>query len=288
MEHEANLKLAERGAIVSIVAYIFLSTSKVIIGYLAHSEALQADGWNNFTDILSSIFVFVGLRLSSKPKDDNHPYGHWKIETIASLLTSILMALVGLKVLFPAILNLFHHHLEQPDGLSCLVGLASAVVMFFVYRYNRRLAQKANSMGLMAAAKDNLSDAFTSIGTAVAILASLWHMPWLDTLAAGVIGCIILKTAWDIFYQSAFSLSDGFDQKKLNEYQQFVESIPGVLGVEGLRGREYGAHIFLDVIVYMDPQMTVKESHDLTEKIESLLAEKFHIYDVEVHVEPKP
>lgn len=287
-EQVAALKTAEKGAIVSIIAYIFLSTMKIITGYIAHSQALIADGWNNFTDILSSLFVLIGLRLSRRPKDDTHQYGHWKMETIASLITSFIMFAIGFNVLIPAIMRFFHHRLEQPDPIAFVIGLISAIIMFFVYRYNKKLAQKVNSLGLMAAAKDNLSDALTSIGTSVAIIASLFHMPWLDNLTALIIGIIIIHTAWDIFAQSAFALSDGFEQAKLDEYQQFIETISGVEGVRNIRGRQYGANIFIDAIVYMDPTMTVQESHDITEIIEKEVMKKFDIFDVEIHVEPDP
>lgn len=287
-EQEQALKLAERGAIVSIIAYIFLSTAKILVGYFAKSQALAADGWNNFTDILSSIFVLIGLRLSRRPKDDTHQYGHWKIETIASLITSFIMFAVGLKVIIPAFMRFFNHHLEEPDPISCIVGFISAIIMYFVYRYNKKLATKVNSIGLMAAAKDNLSDALTSIGTSVAIIASIWNMPWLDNLTAFIIGFIIIHTAWEIFHQSAFALSDGFEQEKLDEYKNYMEKLDGIRGVRLIRGRQYGANIFIDAVVYMDPNITVKESHDIADHVEEQLMKQFDIYDVELHVEPTP
>lgn len=287
-EQEQALKLAERGAIVSIIAYIFLSTAKILVGYFAKSQALAADGWNNFTDILSSIFVLIGLRLSRRPKDDTHQYGHWKIETIASLITSFIMFAVGLKVIIPAFMRFFNHHLEEPDPISCIVGFISAIIMYFVYRYNKKLATNVNSIGLMAAAKDNLSDALTSIGTSVAIIASIWNMPWLDNLTAFIIGFIIIHTAWEIFHQSAFALSDGFEQEKLDEYKNYMEKLDGIRGVRLIRGRQYGANIFIDAVVYMDPNITVKESHDIADHVEEQLMKQFDIYDVELHVEPTP
>lgn len=287
-EQEQALKLAERGAIVSIIAYIFLSTTKILVGYFAKSQALAADGWNNFTDILSSIFVLIGLRLSRRPKDDTHQYGHWKIETIASLITSFIMFAVGLKVIIPAFMRFFNHHLEEPDPVSCIVGFISAIIMYFVYQYNKKLATKVNSIGLMAAAKDNLSDALTSIGTSVAIIASIWNMPWLDNLTAFIIGFIIIHTAWEIFHQSAFALSDGFEQEKLDEYKNYMEKLDGIRGVRLIRGRQYGANIFIDAVVYMDPNITVKESHDIADHVEEQLMKQFDIYDVELHVEPTP
>lgn len=283
-----QLKIAERGAIISIITYTILAAIKIGIGKWGHSEALTADGWNNFTDILGSIFVLVGLRLSRKPKDSTHQYGHWKIEAIASLLTSIVMFLVGLNVLIPTITRMIRHQMEKPDMLSCIVGFISGGVMFIVYSFNKNLAQRVQSQSLMAAAKDNLSDALTSIGTGIAIVASMWGLLWLDNLTALIIGFIIIKTAFEIFHQSSFELSDGFDQKDLDKYEDFIRTIPGVDGVRQMRGRRYGANIFLDVVVYMNPQMSVQESHQITETIEYRLHKQFGIFDTDVHVEPTP
>lgn len=283
-----QLKIAERGAIISIITYTILAAIKIGIGKWGHSEALTADGWNNFTDILGSVFVLVGLRLSRKPKDSTHQYGHWKIEAIASLLTSIVMFLVGLNVLIPTITRMIRHQMEKPDMLSCIVGFISGGVMFIVYSFNKNLAQRVQSQSLMAAAKDNLSDALTSIGAGIAIVASMWGLPWLDNLTALIIGFIIIKTAFEIFHQSSFELSDGFDQKDLDKYEDFIRTIPGVDGVRQMRGRRYGANIFLDVVVYMNPQMSVQESHQITETIEYRLHKQFGIFDTDVHVEPTP
>ena len=109
---------------------------------------------------------------------------------------------------------------------------------------------------------------------------------WKDQGAALDIGGLILKTAWDIFRDSSFSLSDGFDEKKLVQYQQAVAKIPFVRGVKKIRGRSYGDNIFLEVVVLMDPDLTVRRSHAVTEQIEHLLQNKYHIFDVDVHVEP--
>ncbi|QZN88837.1 cation diffusion facilitator family transporter [Vagococcus lutrae] len=281
-----QLKLAERGALISIVSYILLAAAKIIMAKLYHSAALQADGFNNLSDVIASMAVFIGLRLARQPADDDHRYGHWKVETVASLITSFLMFFIGIEVLVSAIKNLFNDKLPAPNPIAAYTGIASAIIMFGVYSYNHRLAKKVSSHALDAAAKDNLSDALTSLGTAIAIFASSFHLVWLDRATAVIIGIIILKTAWDIFRESAFSLSDGFSETKLQQYAANVLMIPGVKSIKDIRGRTYGANIFIDIVVYMDPNLTVAESHDITEAIETLLYEKFNVFDTDVHVEP--
>ncbi len=281
-----ELKLAEKGAIVSIVAYIIVSALKLLIGNVAHSEALQADGLNNATDIIASISVLIGLRLSRKPADDDHRYGHWKAENVASLVTSLIMIAVSLQVLYNSLETMITGREETPDMIAAIVGIFSAIFMYGVYRYNKKLAQGVRSSGLMAAAKDNLSDAWTSIGTAVAVFAASFHLGWIDSLTAVIVGLLILKTGIDIFRESVFSLSDGFDTELLVEYKKEIMQIDGITKVKSLKGRNYGANIYVDVVVLMPAKMNVEESHALADLIEERLYERHGVAEIDVHVEP--
>lgn len=281
-----NLKIAEKGAWISISAYIALSIMQLGISNIVGSESLRANGFNNVTDILGNIALLIGLRMARVPADDNHVYGHWKIESIASLISSFIMALVGFEVLREIIQNLIENKQTKVEPLGAVIGVIAAVVMLAVFYYNRRLAKQVNSPALMAASRDNLSDAVTSIGTAVAIVAGSFHWVIVDRLAAIVICGFILKTAFDIFRESAFSLSDGFDEQLLEEYKVAIEKVHKIESVKMLRGRTYGANIFLDVVVEMSPDMSVSESHNATEDIERILRDEFDVYDTDVHVEP--
>lgn len=281
-----ELKLAEKGAIISIFAYIIVSALKLLIGNLAHSEALQADGLNNATDIVASISVLIGLRLSRKPADDDHRYGHWKAENVASLVTSLIMIVVSLQVLYTSIETIVTGREDTPDMVAAIVGIFSAIFMYGVYLYNKKLAQSVRSSGLMAAAKDNLSDAWTSIGTAIAVFAASFHFGWIDSLTALAVGLLILKTGIDIFKESVFSLSDGFDQDLLVEYKAEILKIDGVTAVTQLKGRNYGANIYVDVTVLMPAKMNVEESHAVADLIEEALYTHHQVSEVDVHVEP--
>lgn len=283
-ERYQQLKQAELGAIISILAYIIVSILKLSIGNIADSEALRADGLNNFTDILASIAVLIGLRISRKPADNEHRYGHWKAENIASLVTSFIMLLVGIEVLYSSIRSFMDKETGSPDINAAIVGIFSAILMYIVYYFNKKLAEKVKSPGLLAAAKR--SDAWTSIGTAIAVFAASFQLGWLDTVAAMVVGLLILKTAVDIFRESSFSLSDGFDQAELVRYKETIEKIPEVRQVKAIRGRNYGSNIYVDITVLMDSDLTVKESHTVSDIIEHRLFEKFQVHETDVHVEP--
>ncbi|MBE6087170.1 cation diffusion facilitator family transporter [Clostridium beijerinckii] len=281
-----NLKIAERGARVSIIAYITLSLLKLGVGFFAQSKALLADGINNTTDIIASVAVLIGLKISRKPADDDHPYGHLRAETIASLIASLIMIAVGLDVLYNAIKSVIFFNPKAPDLVSAVVAIFCAAAIYMVYRYNMRIAVKIKSSGLMAAAKDNLSDAWVSIGTTIGIVASQFGFPWIDPLAAVVVSALILKTGWDIFREATHNLSDGFSREKLDGITKSISQVPGVKQIKNIRARVHGNNILLDLVVSVSSELSLVEGHSITEKIEDKLKEDLDITQVMVHVEP--
>jgi cation diffusion facilitator family transporter len=281
-----NLKQGEKGAWVSIAAYILLSAFKISAGYFTGSEALTADGINNTTDIIVSIAVLLGLRFSRKPPDRDHPYGHLRAETIASLVASFIMFAAGIQVLLQAGKSLLAGNQQAPDLLAAWIALFSAACMWCVYIYNSRLARRINNQSLMAAAKDNRSDAFVSIGAAVGILGARFGFPVLDAAAAFIVGVIICKTAWDIFSYATHALTDGFDDRRLEVLQQTVRETPGVKRIRDIRAREHGSSVLLDVVVEVSAELSVEQSHNISEDIERRMHKLHSIDNVHVHIEP--
>ena len=139
MESYDNLKAGEKGAWLSIITYIILSISKLLIGYFGSSEALLADGLNNSTDVIASIAVLVGLKIARRPPDHNHPYGHYRAETIASLVAAFIMITVGIQVIVEGVKSLTTAGSNVPDMFTGWVALASSLIMFLVYLYNINL-----------------------------------------------------------------------------------------------------------------------------------------------------
>lgn len=281
-----HLKLAQRGATISIAAYIALSAIKLGIGYFAGSKALFADGLNNSTDILASLAVLIGLKIATKPADDEHAYGHFRAETIASLVASLIMIAVGLQVLYTAILDTVYFKEKAPDLVSAITALICAFGIYLVYRYNLKIATQINSSGLKAAAKDNLSDAYVGIGTAVGIMASQFGLPWIDPLAAVIVGVLIIKTGWEIFVEAAHNLTDGFDKELLDEITENILKVQGVQGVQDIKARVHGNNTLMDLAILVDPHITVIQGHDIAELVEKTLHECYEISEVVVHIEP--
>ncbi len=281
-----NLKLGERGAIISIIAYVCLSTLKLIIGVVSNSEALKADGLNNATDIVASIAVLIGLKLAQRPADEDHPYGHWKSETIASLVASFIMMAVGIQVLITAVISVFQRNQQVPDLISVWTGLFCAMVMYFVYRYNKSLAIKIKSQAVMAAAKDNMSDALVSIGAVIGIIGSQFGFPWLDSVTAVIVGVVICKTAWDIFREASLHLSDGFDETAILSFKEAVKQVEGVEEVKELRARNYGSSAIVDVVLSIKGGLGFQEAHNVATNVENELKKSTEVLEVHVHYEP--
>ena len=196
------------------------------------------------------------------------------------------MFVVGFEVLKNAVESLIHKNIQQPEPIAAFVGIFSAIVMYGVYLYNKKLGEKYNSSSLIAVSKDNFSDMLTSLGAAIAVFTAAFQLALLDTVTALIIALIILKTAFDIFKESTFYLSDGFDKEKLVLYKQEILKNPDIRVVPVLRARTLGANIFLDVTVKVNPNLTVRESHEIVDNMEKHLKETFNIFDIDVHVEP--
>ncbi|GAA0595947.1 manganese transporter MneS [Virgibacillus siamensis] len=286
MDHADNLKRGEKGAWVSIFAYIILSMAKLMVAFIGSSAALRADGLNNLTDVVASIAVLIGLKISRKPPDEDHHYGHYRAETIASLFAAFIMTMVGFQVIIDTFSKIMTQEMTDPDLMTAWTALGGAIIMYFVYRYNKSLAASVGSSSLYAAAQDNRSDALVSIGAFIGIIGAQFGLFWLDPLAGLIVGIVICKTAWDIFVDSTHTLTDGFDKKQISRITGSIAKVKGVKQVVDVKGRIHGNQEFIDVTILVNPELNVRESHAITEQIESLLRKKYNITYAQIHIEP--
>lgn len=286
MENYSDIKQSEKGAWLSLLAYILLSAVKLFIGSASGSQALLADGLNNSTDIIASVAILIGLKISRRPPDSNHGYGHFRAETVAALIASFIMIAVGFQVLYQGVNKFIQPVLETPDLVAAWTAAACAVVMIAVYMYNIRLARNLNSNAMYAVAQDNRSDALVSLGAFTGIIGSQFGLPWLDPLTATIVGLIICKTAWDIFRKASHDLTDGFDAIRLEEMKQTVAEIEGVESIKDIKARIHGNNVLVDTTVLVDSRLNVVQSHDITEEIEDQLKDRHKVSTVLVHIEP--
>lgn len=287
MDLYANLREGERGAWLSIWTYLILSAVKLVAGYIGSSEALKADGLNNTTDIIASIAILIGLRISQKPPDENHQYGHLRAETIASLIAAFIMAFIGIQVLVNAGKSMMYPDLSPPSLLTAAIAIISAIVMFLVYRFNLKLSERIGSEAIRAAAYDNRSDALVSAGTAIGIGGAIIGLPIIDAITAFIIGILIIYTAIQIFITSVYTLTDGFDEKEAETMSELIRHVRGVIELKEFKGRMHGNLMFVDLTVTVDPMLNVIESHRITEDIERKILRVKPFCVVMVHIEPE-
>lgn len=282
---ESNLKRAQKGAYMSLFTYIILSVAKFITGIQFNSAALQADAFNNMTDILVSVAVLIGLKISLKPADKNHPYGHMKSENISTLLVSFIIMFVGLQVIIDNFPKLIGGEYTTPNPVTIWVSFISGFIMLLVYFYNNRLAKKTKSSSLKSAAVDNLSDGMVSFGTGFGLVFTQIGYPIADSILALILGLLIVYTGFKICKEAIFTLSDGFHEKDLEFYVKDVMKVEGVKGVSSVKGRYHGDSVFLDVTIFVDKNITLDRAHDVCDKVEKSLSEE-GVYSSYVHPEP--
>lgn len=286
MQLDYKITQAKKGAWLSIITYTFLTFLKVFYGWIADSRGLMADGINNATDVISSIAILIALHISMKPVDNNHPYGHYRSEFIAALIASFIMFAVSIQVIVTGVQHFYQGQFHQPSQSAVVVGLISSFIMFAVFLYNRRLAHKVKSSALKAASYDNLSDALVSLGTVIGIIGVYLGVPMLDTLAAIVIGLLIMKTSIDIFKETAITLTDGYDEEELSYIHECIASIPDIREIRDIKARSHGMISFIDVTIAVNPHLTVVESHEISDQVESKLKENIGEVETIVHIEP--
>lgn len=276
----------QRGAWLSITAYILLSALKLSVGWWSGSNGLLADGINNLTDLLGSVAVLLGLRLAVRPADADHRYGHRRAENVAAVVVAVIMGLISLNVLVASAQAFLDTSRLPPELPAIGVGLFSAAVMVGVYTHNTRLARRTGSKALAAAAYDNRADAMTSVGSVLGILASQAGWRWGDPAAGVIIALITLQAAWRIGYDGVHTLMDGFDVNSLRQIRSRVSRVEGVATVRDLRARHLGSVVAVELTVSVRPSLSVEEAHLICDRIERSLLGYMEIDHVHVHVEP--
>ena len=285
MNQSNQLKLAQRGAYLSLIIYIILSIAKFFVGTIYDSAAVRADSLNNMTDIIVSIAVIVGLKISIKFSDSNYPSGHLKSENIATLLVSFVIMFVGIQVVIENLPRIFIKEHPTPNIITIYVSMISGIIMFIVYYINQRLAKYTNSSSLNSAAKDNLSDALVSIGTAIGLIFTQIGMPIVDTILATILGLLIIYTGFGIFKESIFALSDGFNECELTAFKNYILEVDDVIDVQSIKGRYYGSSIFVDVTIVVESNLTLEEAHHICDAVEQHMHNK-GVSSIYVHPEP--
>lgn len=287
MDSTKRNHLLNLGSYYSTIIYGIAATTKISFGLYFHSSALYTDGLNSISDILSTIIIIIGLHLSRKPQDDDHTYGHYRIEQIATLLASLIMFIIGGQSLLQGIQKVRMTNLEAPDITSAYVALLSIVLITSSAIFNSYIAKKTNADSAQVIAKNNMSDSLTAFGALVAIVAAQFNIPIIDPIVSLLIAGVIIKTAFDIFMSSSNSLIDGFDKEALIKYRMLILKHPGVKQVTDIRGRMLSNIAVIDITITVDGNISVYQGHKIADEIETMLHLKYNIAHTHVHIEPE-
>jgi len=280
----------ERITWVGIVAELLLIVLKLSVGLLARSQALVADAAHSASDLVTDFVTLVGLRLGRAPLDREHPYGHGKIEDLAALLVGLVLIGVAVVLAVQAIASLAGDKApERSLWLLAAAGL-SILVKEMLARATSRVARRLGSPTLAANAAHHRSDALSSVSAFLGLGLFLLHpdFHWADGVAALAVAGFIVRSGVRIIRESGRDLVDTAPGgERVDEIRAFAAAVDGVRVLRRLRGRHYAQRIALDLDIEVDPGLTVRESHDIAERLSALIRDAFPaVYEVMVHTEP--
>lgn len=292
---EARKREIYRVTFVGLVVNLLLSAAKLVAGIIGRSAAMTADAVHSFSDLATDVVVIAFARISSKPKDESHDYGHGKYETLATLLISLALAVVGSGILVSGIRSIRvvieGGTLPRPGAIALVAAVVSIVGKEILYRYTVRVGRRIDSPSVVANAWHHRSDALSSLGTLVGIgcayfLGERWRIA--DPIAALVVALFIFKIAFDLIRSGLDELMErSLPTETEAEILRIITADPAIREPHNLRTRRIGASIAIEVHVRVDGEMTVRHSHELTVDIERRLRERFGAGTmIAVHVEP--
>ncbi|MEC8882782.1 MAG: cation diffusion facilitator family transporter [Pseudomonadota bacterium] len=265
-----------------------MSFLQIIVGFLASSDALFADGLHTLLDLIMDGITYLACRLASRPPDQKHAYGYKRIETLACLVLSILLCLIGLGIVYDALFARIINTVRS--DLVVYVSILTMIVNELLYRYSHSRSVIANSDLLAASALHQRTDALSSLIVFVsAVMDTLIPNYNFDSYAAMIIGLFIMKMGMKIAYKGILELLDaGIEPKKYQKLVKFMQSSSGVCDVHCLRTRKQAGDICLDVHIITDPFISVSEGHYIGEKLRRRIMKNFNdIVDVVVHIDPE-
>jgi len=266
-----------------------VAAAKIAFGYLTGTVSILSDGFHSLTDGSSNIVALVGTRIAHRPPDENHPYGHRKYETMATIAIAIFLALVMVEVLRTAAHRLLGNAPAPHVGTaSFLVMLATLAVNIWVVRYERRQSARLGSEVLRADAMHTQSDLLTSLAVIAALIGTKAGYPILDPLAAGLVAVFIGYAGYQIGVEASRILSDQavFSRDDLREV---VMTVPGVVGCHRIRTRGSADQVFLDMHVWLPATMPLDRAHELSHVVKDRLMARYpQIVDAVIHIEPPP
>ena len=284
----ARAKAAARSTWVSVIVNVLLASMQILIGLLARSQGLIADGIHSLSDLVADIVVLFANHHSQKEADEDHPYGHQRFETGASLFIGLLLLGVGLGMLWAAFLKLTAPESIQAVHITALyVAIGALLVKECLFRYMLKIAERVKSSMLIANAWHARSDAASSFVVGLGIIGNLMGYPIFDPIAALIVGLMIVKMGWEFSWDALHDLMDrSIDNQEVESIRQTLLETPGVLGSHDVRARKMGDMIIVDAHIEVNAEITVEAGHHIAVLARERVMQRHRVLNLMTHIDP--
>ncbi len=271
-------KIAYQVSLWSIAINVVLVIIKMVAGFFAHSSAMISDAIHSASDILSTVVVIAGVNISNKQADDDHQYGHERMESIAALILSAMLLLTSFMIGYNGLEKIFSHSSELviPGKIALLAAVISILLKEGMFWYTIKAAKAIRSDALRADAWHHRSDALSSVGSLLGIGAAILGFPIFDPIASLVICLMIIKTAYDIAKDAISKLVDtACEEEIIAAMTEVAQAVPGVLRVDSIKTRTFGSKFYVDIEISADGNLSLYASHDIASCVHHTIEEKF-------------
>ncbi len=286
---EKRYNESNKVTMISIILNIVLTILKIFAGIIGQSSAIIADGLHSASDIITSIGVLIGNKISRKPKDMEHQYGHEKAETLVSFILSAILIIVALDIGIQGVKVLFNPSIiTTPTILPLIVSVISILVKEYQYHITIKVARKINSPSLKADAWHHRSDALSSIAAFIGIGGAILGFKLLDPIASITVALVVIKVGIDILKTSCNELMDtSINPKDLELINSIANSYSDIKGISSMKSRKHGSFAYIDMSILIDHNKTLCSAHEISHKLEKLIiAELPYIKEINIHIEP--
>ena len=287
---DARYREIRKVTVVGGVVDLLLGIVKIMVGKVAGSQALIADGVHSLSDLATDFLVVFAAKHSHREADEEHPYGHGRIETVATVILGVALVLVAIGICYDALHRMRDPELlGHPGVLALVVALVSVVSKEIIYHYTVRAARRLRSNMLHANAWHSRSDAISSIIVVIGVGGTMYGFTYLDAIAAAAVGVMIAKIGWDLLWKSLQELIDtSLEEDKVTAIRKAILEVAGVRALHMLRTRRSGSDALVDVHILVDPGVSVSEGHMIGERVRTrLINEMDDVSDVTVHIDPE-
>lgn len=273
-------KLAYKVSLKSMIINLVLFAIKGIFGVLISSTSLLSDALHSLTDILSTFIVLIGIKISNKPTDESHPYGHEKIECIIALLLGIMLFAIGIAIGWKGVLKLLNPEKDTPQFIllntgAIIVAIISIVAKEWMYKFTIKCAKSIGSASMNADAWHHRSDAYSSIGSLIGVIGMRLGYPGIDAIACIIISIFIFHAALDICVDACRELIDSSCSPELiKEIEELVLNHEDVLAIDVLKVRQFGCKIYIDLEITLSNSISFEYAHDIAHSVHDDIEEK--------------